>query len=305
MSVPTAFSGWLAAAGVVAIWSGFIVISRAGMVGAVPPLDLAALRIFVAAGLCLPFFLRDGWTGVGPWRGLVLGATAGVGFVLFAFHGFERAPANHGAVLLPGVLPLWIALLSWLALGERPGRRHLFGLGLIASGIAVLITDSLGDTVRQAIGDGLFLCGSFSWAVFTLLARRWRVPPLQAASLVAIGAFVLYAPVYAVVSDWGLVRLSTAVLIGQGFYQGVIATLASVFLFTRAVAALGAQRTAVITAIVPTVATVLAIPVIGDVPTWAAAAGLALVTIGMISAVLPDRMASTVEKTLSPGVRGQ
>jgi drug/metabolite transporter (DMT)-like permease len=290
---------------VVAIWSGFIVISRAGMVGAVPPLDLAALRIFVAAAICLPFFVRDGWTGVGPWRVLVLAATAGVGFALFAFHGFERAPANHGAVLLPGVLPLWVALLGWLAIGERPGRLRLIGLGLIAAGVGVLIADSLGDTWRQAVGDALFLCGSFTWAVFTLLARHWRVPPLQAATLVAVGAGALYAPPYLALTDWGVLRLSWTVLIGQGLYQGVLGTLVSVLLFTKAVASLGPQRTAMITAIVPTVATVLAIPVIGDVPTLVAAGGLALVTIGMISAVLPDRPAAATEKTLSPGARGQ
>ena len=58
---------------------------------------------------------------------------------------------------------------------------------------------------------------------------------------------------------------------------------------TKAVAALGAQRTAMVTAVVPTTATLAAIPVVGDVPTGLAVVGLGLVTAGMITAVLPQR----------------
>lgn len=286
--------GFLAAAGVVAIWSGFIVISRAGLVGTVAPLDLALLRFIVAAAVSLPFLLMTGWQGMGLrqaglGRALVLALTAGLGFVLLAFHGFERAPANHGAVMLPGVLPLWIALLTWVALGERPTGLRALGLVSIAAGVVLLVGDSIGGTLRQAVGDGMFLGASFSWAIFTLLARRWQVPPMHAATVVSVGSLLLFLPIYAVFGTGEVWRLPWGVILGQGFYQGVLATIASVFLFTKAVAALGAQRTAMVTAVVPTTATLAAIPVVGDVPTGLAVVGLGLVTAGMITAVLPQR----------------
>ncbi|MEY9178686.1 hypothetical protein ABIG06_000393 [Bradyrhizobium sp. USDA 326] len=47
--------GFLSAAGVFCIWSGFLVFSRAGMQSGLTPFDLAALRFMVTGALVLPF----------------------------------------------------------------------------------------------------------------------------------------------------------------------------------------------------------------------------------------------------------
>jgi len=53
---------------------------------------------------------------------------------LLTYHGFALAPASHSAVLMPGLLPLWATLFTWLISGERAGSQRLFGLALIVTG---------------------------------------------------------------------------------------------------------------------------------------------------------------------------
>jgi drug/metabolite transporter (DMT)-like permease len=67
--------------------------------------------------------------------------------------------------------------------------------------------------------------------------------------------------------------------------QGVLAALVSVVAFTRAVAALGAARTAMATAAVPASVAALAVPILGEPLSLIEAAGAALATLGMVLAM--------------------
>jgi len=107
-------------------------------------------------------------------------ATAAFGFPLLAFAGFQFAPASHGGVMLPGMLPLLTALLLWLVLGERWTLSRVVSLGLVLLGVALLALETFGEHRGAWRGDLLLFCGSFSWALYTLMARIWRIPPLQA-----------------------------------------------------------------------------------------------------------------------------
>src|SRR5574338_1197789 len=97
--------GYLAAAGTVAIWSGFILISRLGGKSALTPYDVLALRLGTAALLLLPF---AGSLPAGAWGDRKLWGLALAGGLLYGllvYAGFKAAPAAHGAILLPGLQP--------------------------------------------------------------------------------------------------------------------------------------------------------------------------------------------------------
>jgi drug/metabolite transporter (DMT)-like permease len=96
---------------------------------------------------------------------------------------------------------------------------------------------------------------------------------------------LLVLPVYATLPGQRLFEAGWGTLLFQGVYQGLLATLASLVLFTRAVRALGAARTAIATSVTPTLATLLAIPLAGELPSAANLAGLALATAGMVVGV--------------------
>ena len=67
--------------------------------------------------------------------------------------------------------------------------------------------------------------------------------------------------------------------------QGALIGAISIFVYTRAVAALGPAATALFAAAVPIVTTLAAIPLLSEVPSRIALGGVGVVTLGMIVAV--------------------
>ena len=269
-------------------WSGFILMSRLASVAAVSPYDLTAMRFGVAALLLLPFARRLGLFSLPPLRGIAFAATAGIGFTLLAFAGLGWAPAGHGSVLMPGTLPLWTAILAWIFLAEHPTRFRLGMLASILAGIGVILWASLsGQAIPGAWrGDILFLLAALAWGIFTILARRWNVDPMLATAAIAIYSALLYLPVYLLFLPKGLWDTPLDVLLLHGAFQATIPAILTMFLFTRAVAAIGAGTTTMITAAVPGAVAISAWPLLGEVLQPDVALGAALVTAGMLGTVL-------------------
>lgn len=223
-------------------------------------------------------------------RALALTATGGLGYCLCAYHGFFLAPASHGAVLLPGTLPLWSTLAALWLLGERLTASRVAGLALILAGGAIVaganVTEALGGQGTWR-GDLLFLVASMMWGVYGVLCRRWRVGALPATAAIAVTTLVLVVPAYLLAVVAGLVpsRLFSAPLgevAFQAVYQGGLAMLVAGVAFTQVVAHYGPVRTTMFTAIVPPLASLAAVPVLGEPLSASALAGLACVTVGLL-----------------------
>lgn len=268
-------------------WSGFILLSRHAAREALTPYDLAALRFGVALVCLLPFLRPMGLFRLAPARGVAIALTAGIGFTLFAVGGLALAPAAHGGVLMPGTLPLWTAILAMLVLGERLGRPRLWALALILAGVGCMMAESLDGSALpgQWRGDLMFLGGAVSWSVFTILTRRWAVSPLQATVALAFYASLLYLPIYALFLPKGLADTPLATIALHGAFQGVISVVLNIVLFTRAVAALGAPTTTMITAAVPATVAVSAWPLLGEPASPLVLVGVAASTLGILGAV--------------------
>ena len=268
------------------LFSGFTLVSRIGMRSALAPTDLAALRFGIGGLLLLPVFARFGLAGLPIAKALALCFLGGLGFALFAYAGFLRAPASHGAVLLHGTLPFFTALLAFAVLHERPRGSRLAGLGLIFLGIAAMSWDSLRATnLRQLTGDACLLAASFCWSAYAIMVRRTGLSALRAAAIVAFFALVTYVPFYLIFLESGLPTTPMADLAVQAVFQGVLIGACSILVYTRAVMALGASQTALLTAAVPCVTALAAIPLLGEYPTALALAGITAVSVGMILAV--------------------
>jgi len=284
------------------VWSGFILLARLGVRTTMAPPDLIALRFAIAGSVMLPWLLRRGLGGLSWPRAIVLALLAGPGFAAPAFYGFVHAPAAHGAALMPGTLPLWTVVLAALVVAEKITTTKLVGIILTLAGIAVIsFPDFLAPDPRGMSGDLLFPAASLSWASYTVLARRWGVAPLQSAAVVFVLSGLICVPAYLVV--WGPRVLSAPPidLLIQGIYQGLIATLASIMLFMRAVRALGAGPTTLVTAAVPGVVAIVGIPLLGEWPTWLTAAGILLVSAGVVVTVLGAIRAGVVPtRTVQP-----
>lgn len=277
-------SGWWSVLATLAIWIGFILVSRAGGRGVLTGWDVAALR-FGAGGLIALVFLPR-ISPPPPKTVLLFSLFGGVIYACCVYAGFRLAPAAHAAILLPGALPFSTAFIAWAWLGHKPSGRQRLALIWVFAGILLTAADTLAHgpqlTGRQIAGDLLFLCASSSWAVFTLLLRRHPVTPLTATVATAIGAAALYLPVWWLFLPSTLSVAPPGEILMQAVYQGVLVVFIAMLLYAQAVRQLGAQTVALAMAVVPAVAALAAVPLLGEPLSLPAVGGLFAVTTGAL-----------------------
>jgi len=277
----------------VLIWGGWVVTTRLGVTTSLAPEDVCFLRYLVPALVLAPVLWRRGlaWDRLG-WRGsLLLAAGAGAPFFLVAAAGMRFAPAAHVGALLPGTMPLFVALFSALFLGERLGRFRLAGFALILAGVAViggmgLLDDAAsgGPFSQEWRGHVLFLAAAAMWAGFTLALRRSGLDPWHAAALVSAYSLAGFAPIYLLVLQPRLLDVPWPEVALQAGIQGVLSGLVALAAYGIAVTRLGASRAAAIGALTPVVATLIAVPVLGELPDPPTLAGIAGVSLGVVLA---------------------
>ncbi|MBX9346927.1 DMT family transporter [Chromobacterium vaccinii] len=293
MTSPSIKQGYLAAAGAVAIWTGFNIVSRLAGKSALAGADILALRVGTAALILLACggLPRGALRDARLWLLTLLG---GLGVSIFAYCAFKFAPAAHGGLLLPGLQPFLVALAAWPLLGEMPQKHKLPGYALIALGLLLSALPQLGghDAGQAWIGDLMLLAASVSWAVFGVLARRWSFAAWPLTRAITIMAALLYLPVYLLWLPKHLAEASWGMLAFQALYQGVGAAILAMLFYLRAAAVLGAVKMGVLFALIPILAGLLAAPLLGEPLTTSLAAGLGSVSLGAWLAAREQKAAS-------------
>lgn len=277
-------AGLIAAFFTICIWTGFILVSRYGGKGVLTGWDVTALRFGVGALIALVFLPR---VILPPYKVILLFSVfGGIGYSVVVYAGFRMAPAAHAAVLLPGALPFATAVIAWLWLRQKPSSAQRIALLLVFIGIALTAADTLSHgahlTGTQMLGDLLFLCGSSSWAVFTLLLRRYPMEPLTAAVTTTLGSAILYLPVWWLFLPSKMSQAPLAEIAMQAAYQGVLVVFVAMLLYTFAVRRLGGQTVTLLMAVVPGLSALAAVPVLGEPLSLHTMAGLAAVTMGAV-----------------------
>ena len=277
-------AGWIAVAATICIWTGFILVSRAGGKGVLTGWDVAALRFGVGSLIALFFLPR---VSLPPLKVIALFSVfGGIGYAVTVYSAFRLAPAAHASVLIPGALPFATAVIAWLWLKQAPSRAQRLALGLVFAGIVLTAADSLSHGARitglQLVGDALFLGSSSAWAVFTLLLRRHPMPPLAATVATTLGSAVVYLPLWWLFLPSTLGQAPAAEIAMQAVYQGVLVVFVAMLLYTFAVRQLGPQTVALLMAVVPGLSALAAVPVLDEPLSLLALAGLAAVTAGAV-----------------------
>lgn len=290
---PARTAGYFAAAGTVAIWTGFILMSRYAGKSPLTAWDTLALRLGTASILLMPFARS---LPAGAWRDRRLWTLALLGGLIYGvlvFAAFKYAPAAHGAILLPGMQPFLVAVCAWIILGSRPDRSRMAGLAGIAAGIAAVVIHYVGGghgwTPAMFAGDLLLLGGSLAWAIYSVLAKKWRYDAWTLTRFVALASTALYLPVYALCLPKALDQQPPLVLLAHGLYQGAAVTIVAMMLFLKAVHELGAERTGALVALVPVLAGVAAAPLLDESLSVWLVAGLVCVSGGAFIAARPSR----------------
>ena len=273
-----------------AIWTVYSVLARLGIKSGLSPLDMTLLRFTPGALVMLPFVWRWGLrdlAGIGWRRGVVLAALSGPVFSLLMMTGFAYAPLAHGAVIAPACQMLTGIWLSARLAHAPVTRETVTGAAFVLLGLAFMSGDALLHAGGSAVllGDALFAIAGCSFGLFGALSRRWQVDPVRVTGVAVVLSLAMFAPLYAVVADpSGLLAAAPGFVALQAVAHGLGAGLVAVLAYSRAAELLGPGRASFFGAMVPGAASLLAIPVLGEVPTALQVAGLLAVVAGLLLA---------------------
>ncbi|GGC46429.1 membrane protein [Chelatococcus reniformis] len=175
-------------AGAILLWSLLGLLTAAS--GAVPPFQLAAMTFLVGGlvGACTwpvrPGAMRSLRQG---WRVWALGVGGLFGYHALYFAALRRAPPAE-AGLVNYLWPLLIVLFAAALPGERLKPAHLVGALMGFAGVFVLIAGRTSLTLapEHAWGYGYAFVGSFVWAGYSVLSRRFGHVPSD-----VVGGFCL------------------------------------------------------------------------------------------------------------------
>ena len=240
-------------------------------VESVPPFTIAAVRFGIASLLLLAWARlagRDlspvGRTDVPMIIGLAVTAVAGYNWLFLT--GLTLAPAADGAILVPGLAPVFTALIAGAVLGERLGARGFLGLGVAAVGLLLVVGPGGQADESRLLGDALFVAGAALWGVYSVLARRASARFNAVSTTLygtALGTLILLP--LAVTED-GAAALAGApieALAGIG-YLAVFGTVAAFVLLNLGVARIGAARASAFALLVPVVGVLTSVIFLGD-----------------------------------------
>ena len=272
-------SGYICALMAVCIWSGFILVSRVGGLSPLSSFDVIAIRYTVSAVLLVPFWFLCRFRIWQP-RLIISSLTGALMYALFVFYGFEYTPASHSAVLLPGLMPLAITLLSVWLLGKQVLRVQWFGVFLITAGVLGLLWQT-GPAADHQNGHVFIIMAALCWAVYSVLLNKWSITPWQATVSLSVITFWIYMPVYLLWLPRNIQAASFQDIALQAFYQGVLATIVQMLLYVRAVQLIGAPAMGSMMAMVPVIAGLASVYLFDEPLTDALLAVFLLVSAGV------------------------
>lgn len=270
------------------IWGvNFVVVKFA--TGVLPPLPFNAVRVSLAA---VTLMLIASF-GSKPWpdrrRTLVLLALGVLGngiYQMFFINGVSLTRAGDASLLIAAT-PAFIALIGRVRGTERIGSKgwlgivlSIVGIGLVSGAAAIAQTS---DAVR---GDLLILCGSLSWAFYTVLLKPYMndVDGVKLSALTMVGGALcldLYAWRSVLSTSWSAAPMGAwGAMLFSGFGALVIAYL----FWYRGVRILGPTRTAMYSNLQPIFAVLVAWAVLGEIPTAIQGIGAASIMSGLVLA---------------------
>lgn len=188
------------------LWSVNYLVGRLAP-GQVAPHALALAR-WLCAGLLLAWFarrelLRGGrWTAE-EWRqSLVFGALGMWICGAWVYIGAQTTEATNISLIYT-LSPVFIAIGAAVFLRERMRSTQWLGVAIALTGLVHIIIkgqwSALGS-VRFVVGDLWILAAAISWALYSVLLRRWpsRFSPISRLVMIITGGVLLLAPLAAV-----------------------------------------------------------------------------------------------------------
>jgi len=235
-----------------------------------PALLLSCLRTSLAGLLMLPiYFLRPNRPRTITARSglpLVMLGVLGVvcNQVLFVL-GLSRTSVAHASILVC-IAPVLVLLTATAAGQERITAMKLAGLATAVMGVTILQTARHHGSGATLAGDALVVSSSLAFALFTVLGKRYTREygtVTVNTYAYATGALLLLPLTLSRSMAFSFAQVSAAAWIGLA-YMALVPSVACYLIYYWALTHIPATRASAFSYIQPVIATLVAIPVLGE-----------------------------------------
>jgi drug/metabolite transporter (DMT)-like permease len=211
--------------------------------------------------------------------------------LLVAF-GLLSIPSGRAAILAY-LMPAWAIPLSILVLGERMTGRRMAGLALGIGGLLLLLGERLFALGDAPVGSLLVVGASLSWALGTVLQKRFPMS-MPAAAYTAWIMLLGGVPIFigAILLDdlsaLGAIGLWPALGIA---YNVIVAFAWAHWAWIKLATSVPVSVFSLSMLVIPVVGVISGMLFLGERPTWAEYAALGLVLASLLTVMLPARSA--------------
>jgi drug/metabolite transporter (DMT)-like permease len=292
---------WWLLAGLTLAW-GFNWTAMKVALSGVTPLTFRALCLGLGS-LVLFAALRAGGQSLavpkGKWPRLALLAFFNITcWNLLVVFGITMIPSGRAAILAY-MMPAWAIPLSIWIVGERLTGVKLAGFVLGMVGLALLLGEALASVGKAPLGSLLILGASFSWALGTVLQKRFPVS-MAAGPYTAWMMLVGGVPIFvgALLFDdfrwlgeitlWPALGIAYNVLIAFAWAHWAwikIATSVPVTVFSLSML------------IIPVIGVISGMLFLGERPSWVEYAALGFVLASLLTVTVPPRQTQPLRHT--------
>jgi drug/metabolite transporter (DMT)-like permease len=263
----------------------------------VPPWTFRSLCLGLGAAVLLTALRAGGQRLIlpsGQWGRLWMLALLNITSwnMLVAF-GVGMIPSGRAAILAY-TMPVWAVPLSVWLLGERITRAKLAGLALGLGGLALLLAESFAGLGRAPLGSLLVLGAALSWALGTVLQKRFpvRLPVgLYTAWIMLLGGVPIFVGAL-IFDDWSALRnVGTTAWLGTA-YNVLIAFAFAHWAWIKIATSVPVSVFSISMLLIPVVGVVCGMLFLGERPAWAEYAALGLVLAALLTVLRPARAAA-------------
>jgi drug/metabolite transporter (DMT)-like permease len=228
----------------------------------------------------------------GQWpRIIAIGLVNVAGWNIFAIYGVGLMASGRAAIL-GYTMPVWSVMLSTWFLNEPFTKRRALGTALGCAGLLVLLGEEVEAVGRSPLGAMLMVGAAVSWALGTVMMKRWPVT-LPASSFTGWQMLIALVPIATVAlsherGPFNPFALSVGPMLGV-LYNLLVAFLFCYWAWTRIalVAPVGVSSLSVM--MIPVVGVFSGMLVLGETPRWQDYVALVLVVGALATVLLPPR----------------
>jgi drug/metabolite transporter (DMT)-like permease len=293
---------WWVLAGLTLAW-GFNWTAMKVALSGVTPLTFRALCLGLGS-LVLFAALRAGGQSLavpkGQWPRLALLAFFNITcWNLLVVFGITMIPSGRAAILAY-MMPAWAIPLSIWIVGERLTGAKLAGFVLGMVGLALLLGEALASVGNAPVGSLLILGASFSWALGTVLQKRFptsMAPGSYTAWIMLLGGVPIFVGALLLddfrwlgeITLWPALGIAYNVLIAFAWAHWAwikIATSVPVTVFSLSML------------VIPVIGVISGMLFLGERPSWVEYAALGFVLASLLTVTVPSRQALPSRHTL-------